>query len=76
MKQNITVADFREKVRYAVLGALDACMREAMNHPEAKGWTDAELCTFLPSIDTQAENMAARVWEGFEPGSASVNITE
>jgi hypothetical protein len=50
----LSLEEFTEKIRDAVLWALD------MEMPDFKGWVDADLKDLFPAIDTHAKKLYER----------------
>lgn len=75
MTNTIKFSDFEDRLRNAVLAALDAEVREVMGHEKAKGWTDGELPVLFSGLDAHIKAVAKRINEGSEPGSALVRIS-
>lgn len=74
MTTTIKLTDFEDRLRNAVLGALDAEVRGLLGHEKAKGWTDGELPVLFSGLDAHIKAVAKRINEGNEPGSAFVRI--
>lgn len=72
--KTITLDEFQNRIRDAVLAALDESVRELLDHEKARGWTDAELPALFAGLDAHAKAVAKRINDGNEPGSVAVSI--
>lgn len=75
MKTNvIPFSEFKDRMRNVVLAALDAEVREVLQHEKADGWTDHELPALFGGVDAHIQAVAMRINAGHEPGSAGLRI--
>lgn len=72
--EEISLIDFTSEGRKAVLDALDTFVQDKLQHPDARGWIDAELPQLFEGIDTHLRAVADRVNSGGEPGSVYVTV--
>jgi hypothetical protein len=74
MNTTVKFSEFEDRLRNAVLTALDAEVREVMAHEKAMGWTDSELPVLFSGLDAHIKSVAGRINAGTEPGSTFVQI--
>lgn len=74
--KTITLEEFNEGARAAVLAALDGYMRELTGCDNARGATDADLPALFAGLDTHMGRVASRfnALESTEAGSAALQI--
>lgn len=74
MTDHVSIQEFIEQGRMAVLNCLDEYVRDQLCHAKSKGWKDSELPALFNGLDAHLRAVATRINEGFEPGSANLFI--
>lgn len=66
--------DFRDGIRQAVTGVLDAHVRKITNNPEIYGWVDSELEVLMSGLDKHVDALAKRINEAHAKGETALHV--
>ncbi|MGB4064222.1 MAG: hypothetical protein WBK19_10395 [Azonexus sp.] len=74
MTNHVSIQEFIEEGRMAVLNALDEFVRDQLCHTKSQGWKDSELPALFNGLDAHLRAVATRINKGNEPGSVNLFV--
>lgn len=76
-RREMKTSEFVENGVKAILEALDEYVRTVTRHPDASGWSDADISNIVPPMEAHLRSLADRLCDPNSniPGSHNVMLT-